>query len=265
MTIDFHTHVFPEKIVKKALNILSKTGGNLILHSDGTLDGLIEAMAQSSVEKSVILSIATNEKQMKSVNDFAISINNYKDKIIAFGSVHPLAENAVEELYRIKEASLKGVKFHPEYQDFFVDDPKMAKIYEAINKLELITVFHAGMDDAFLEPVKGSPERFGNITPNFTSPVVLAHLGGYLMWQDVEKYITGQKNVYLDTSFCFSRIPRPLAERIIKNHGCDRILFGSDMPWSSPENEKRLIASLDLTEKEKNKIFYENAKEILSV
>ena len=265
MIIDFHTHVFPEKIVEKALSVLSETGGNLILYSDGTINGLIDNMNSDKVEKSVILSIATNEKQMKNVNDFAISLNNYDNKIISFGSVHPLAENAVEELYRIKESGLKGVKFHPEYQDFFVDDPKMAKIYEAINKLDLITVFHAGMDDAFSEPVKASPERFKNMLSDFKTPVVLAHMGGYIMWSDVEKHLIGIDKLYFDTSFCFSRIPLPLMERIVTNHGTDKILFGSDMPWSLPKMEKRLIDALYLTDNEKENIFYKNAEQLLKL
>ena len=263
MIIDFHTHAFPERIAEKALDTLSKTGGNLICYCDGTIKGLLDNMQKENIDKSVLLSIATNEKQMKSVNDFAISLNNYEDKIISFGSVHPMAGEACNELERIKEAGLKGIKFHPEYQDFFVDDPKMSKIYDTINKLGLITVFHAGMDDAFLEPIKAAPKRFKGIIPYFSSPVVLAHMGGYIMWNDVEKYLVGEKNLYFDTSFCFSRIPLPLMERIIKTHGCDKILFGSDMPWSPPSREKRIIDALSFSDFEKENILYNNARNIL--
>jgi predicted TIM-barrel fold metal-dependent hydrolase len=77
------------------------------------------------VDISVVLNIATNARQQKSVNDFASSINNNRD-IISFGSVFPYSEDVFDELERIKELGLKGVKLHPDYQGFNVD--KMAMI-----------------------------------------------------------------------------------------------------------------------------------------
>ena len=261
--IDFHTHIFPENIAARAIKILAETGGNMIAYSTGVKEDLIRIMDEDGVAVSVVLNIATNEKQTKNVNDFAISINGYMDRLVSFGSVYPGTDSSVEELYRLKENGIKGIKLHPEYQEFFVDDDKMTPIYETIVKLGMITVFHAGMDNGFLYEGRAAASRFKEVIKFLKSPVVLAHMGGYMDWEQVEKHLVGS-DVYFDTSFCFSRIPLPLMNRMVKNHGCDRILFGTDMPWSNAEMEKRLIKALDISDEEQLKIFHNNAEMLLA-
>ena len=261
--VDFHTHAFPSKIVERAMETLSKTSGHMIPCADGTKEGLLSLMDECGVDRSVVLSIATNAAQMKSVNDYAIAIDG--GRLISFGSVFPWADNAVEELYRLRENGIRGVKFHPEYQDFFVDDDTLAPMYEAVRKLNLIAIFHAGMDNAFTEPVKASPRRLAAMLPAFgASPVVLSHMGGYILWREVLDELAGGP-AYFDTSFCFSRIPLPLCKQIIKKHGTARVLFGSDAPWSNPENERRLIDALDLPEADRMAVLGGNAIRLLGL
>ena len=191
MRIDFHTHCFPDKIAAKAVDKLSFASGGLIPHTDGTVTGLRTSMAAGGVDASVVLSIATNAHQQKSVNDFAASINNGQD-VFAFGSVFPDAEDALDELERIKALGLKGVKLHPDYQGFFVDDPKMKPIYQKISSLGLITVFHAGSDYGFPPPYGGTPERMATALSWFDAPVVAAHWGGVNYNEDVLELLCGR-------------------------------------------------------------------------
>ena len=144
MLIDFHTHCFPEVIAEKAIDKLSVASGGLEPHTDGTVQGLRASMKRGGVDVSVVLSIATNAHQQKKVNDFAASING--DGVVSFGSVFPTSNEAFDELERIKALGLKGVKLHPDYQGFSVDDPALKPLYRKISSLGLITVFHAGLD-----------------------------------------------------------------------------------------------------------------------
>ena len=157
MLIDFHTHCFPDKIADRAIEKLSFASGNLEPHHNGSLSGLRQTMKDGNVDISVVLNIATNPHQQKSVNDFAAQINDGKT-IFSFGSVHPDAPDALCELERIKELGLKGVKFHPEYQGFEVDDEKMKPIYKKVSQLGLIAVFHAGQDYGFAPPYRAMPK-----------------------------------------------------------------------------------------------------------
>ena len=260
MLIDFHTHVFPHKLAARALQNLSFVSGGLQPYTDGTPEGLLAAMDREGVDRSVVLNIATNAHQMHAVNDFAASING--ERLIAFGSVHPDAEDALDELDRIKALGLKGVKFHPDYQKFFVDDPKVFPLYKKISDLGLITVFHAGFDFGFAPPYKCMPQNALKMLDHFTTPVVLAHWGGLSCGEEVVSTLCG-RNVYFDVSFGYGVMPRSTALAIVEKHGADKLLFGTDSPWHTPSMERTLLSTLGLTDQEFNKICYLNALNLL--
>lgn len=261
MIIDFHTHCFPEKIAEKAMEKLSSTSG-LKPFTDGTADGLKALMKHDGVDISVVLGIATNAAQQTSVNNFAKSIEDAV--VIPFGSVYPTAENAVSELERIHSLGLKGVKFHPEYQNFFVDDEKMKPIYKKISELGLICVFHAGEDYGYMPPYHATPERIRRALSWLDTPVVAAHWGSQGMGQDTLKYLCGT-DVYLDTAFGYGTTPKPIQQAILEKHGTDKILFASDCPWHAPSMELFQLNSLELTDSEKEQITSGNARKLLGL
>ena len=263
MVIDFHTHCFPNHLAPMAIDRLSRVGGGLMPYTDGTLDGLRQRMAKDGVDVSVVLNIATNAKQQKNVNDFAFAINNERD-IFSFGSVYPGAEDAFDELERIKEMGLKGVKFHPEYQQFAVDDPRWRPLYRKISDLGLITVFHSGMDYGFPPPYGCMPEGLASVLDCFETPVVAAHWGGLQYGEDVLRHLCG-RNVYLDTSFGYGRLSKYHAEKILETHGIDRLLFATDTPWHNAELEWRLLGTLGLSDADIQKLSCDNAKRLLGL
>lgn len=263
MYIDFHTHAFPPKIAQKAVEHLSHLSGGLIYQTDGTAEGLIASMQAGGIDKSVVLNIATNEHQQTKVNDFAASIND-KASIFAFGSVYPRSKDAIAELERIAELGLLGVKLHPDYQSFSVDDEFMRPIYKKISELGLICVFHAGHDIGFAPPYGNTPEKMARALEWFDSPVVAAHLGGVGCYEGVLERLVGRE-VYFDTAFCYGTVPKYYVEKIIELHGADRILFGTDTPWHAPYMEKRLIDSLGLSDEDKEKITHLNAEKLLGI
>lgn len=263
MIIDFHTHAFPEKIAQKAVEKLSFVSGGLKYYTDGTMGGLKTSMKNGNVDISVVLSIATNEQQQKNVNDFAALINK-DEKTVAFGSVFPLGDSAFEELEIIKALGLKGVKLHPDYQGFSVDDERLFPLYKKISALGLITVFHAGFDYGFPPPYGATPEKLEVALKHFETPVIAAHWGGINCCEGVLKRLCG-KNIFFDTSFGYSMLPKYYAEKIIETHGTDKILFGTDTPWHTPEMEMRLLNTLGLTDAEKEQIYFLNAKKLLGI
>ena len=263
MLIDFHTHCFPEKIAQKAVEKLSFASGGLKNHTDGTVNGLRKLMAESGVDTAVVLNIATNAHQQKNVNDFAAAIND-GEKIISFGSVFPDSEDVLYELERINALGLKGVKLHPDYQGFSVDDEKMKPIYKQISKLGLITIFHAGHDYGFPPPYGATPEKMEKALSWFDSPVIAAHWGGVGCFEETLKRLCG-KDIYFDTSFGYSQMPKYYAQKILDTHGADKILFGTDTPWHTAAMEMRLLDSLQIREEDMQKITHKNAIRLLNL
>ena len=263
MLIDFHTHAFPDKIAEKAIPKLSHVSGGLTPYTDGTVSGLKGSMEKNSVDISVVLNIATNAHQQRAVNDFAAAINDNKT-VFAFGSVFPFSDDAFSELEYIKELGLAGVKLHPDYQGFNVDDIRLKPLYKKISELGLITVFHAGLDYGFPPPYGATPERMARAIEWFSTPVVAAHWGGINCGEDVIKHLCG-RDVYFDTSFGYAMMPKYYAEKIIELHTPDRMLFGTDTPWHTPDMEKKLLGTLGLSSEDMDKITHKNAQKLLKI
>jgi predicted TIM-barrel fold metal-dependent hydrolase len=58
-------------------------------------------------------------------------------------------------------------------------------------------------------------------------------------------------------------MPKYYAEKILEKHGVDRMLFGTDTPWHTPQMESRLLDHLGLSEDERDNINYQNAQRLL--
>lgn len=268
---DFHTHAFTDTLAERAMDSLKHTAeisDNADIRkispcTDGTLNGLKKIMAECGIGKSMILPIATKPSQQTAINNWASQIMD--DSIYCCGTVHPDADDIFQELERIKSLGLYGIKFHSEYQHFRPNEERMIPVYRKIAELGLFVVFHGGFDPMSKDEILATPESFADIAekiPELT--IVAAHLGGMLLFDDVEKYIVGKfDNVYLDTGILSRYISQEQLFRIIRTHGVDKILFGSDAPWDNPQNEIDLINSLPLDFEEKEKIFYKSAENLL--
>lgn len=266
MIIDFHTHIFPDRIAAAAISELSLSG-ECEPFTDGTLNGLKKSMKESGVDYSVVLPVVTRPQQFDSINRFAHEING-KNGIISFGGIHPNCENIEEKLDFIKEIGLKGIKIHPDYQKTFIDDPKYVKIISHCIKIGLYVVTHSGLDVGYPDPIHCTPDRILNLLaqlPEHKEPLlILAHTGAYDMWDEVEEKLVG-KNVYFDLAYCLDKLSEKQLMRIINNHGSDKILFATDSPWSGQSEFVELFNALPLSEQDRDNILYKNAAEILSL
>ena len=269
MVIDFHTHIFPDKIAEKTISYLSAKGG-IPPFAEGTDKSLISKMEEAGVDISVTLPVVTSPQQFESINRFAIGINEaYKDKdvsLISFGGIHPLCEDIEGKMKFLKDSGFKGVKIHPDYQGEFITHEGYVKILECAKELDLIVVTHAGVDCGFLgEPVKCTPTLAKELIKKVPySKFVLAHLGANEMVNEVLDILAGE-DVYFDTAYVLRTTDEKTFKEIIKRHGSDKILFASDSPWSDIKNDVQIIKSYKLDTETEEKILFKNAKALLSI
>ena len=295
MIIDFHTHIFPDKIAAKTIESLGAIAG-VNAATDGTLNGLIDSMQKSGVDRSVIMPVCTKAEQFDSINRFAKKINDtYEGKLISFGGIHPDCENPKEKLKMIKFMDIPGIKIHPDYQKVMIDDIRFMRIIEYASELGLIILTHAGVDIGLPEPIHCPPDKMRKVL-DIIKPekMILAHLGGWKQWEEVYEYLAGE-NVYLDTSFTVgvsvnnkedmtflsedrqneNSIPQNEAEyteyigqnlflKILKKHGANKILYATDSPWSNAAIGIEYIRNLPISEEEKKQILSKNAMGLLN-
>ncbi len=265
MIVDFHTHFFPKNIASQAIKTLSEIG-KIKPFGDGTDASLLQFMEEDGVELSLNQPVATRAEQVVSINRQMIDFNRVNKKIFSFGALHPdfsKVGKVREEIEFITNSGLKGIKLHPEHQSFYPDDPKMAEIYEACRDSGLIILFHSGKDIGF-ETLHASPERFAQVSKIKGLKIVLGHMGGYRMWDDVEQYLVGLPSVYFDTAFSLEMENWQMKE-IILGHGPNQVLFGSDFPWQRQKDLENKIRSLDLGKNIEDFIFFKNAKWLLDI
>lgn len=264
MTIDFHTHCFPDSIAGKAISKLSAAAGSEPV-ADGTVSGLVNAGKAAGISLSVVCSIATNPHQEHKVNCFAVSLNDRVPEVAALGSLHPDSENTEDELDYLADHDIKGIKIHPEYAGYYIDSPEWDRILSACEERGFFVVTHAGRDFISPDRIAVTPQRLAKVLDRHKNlTVVAAHLGGNRLWDDVLTYLCGREKLYFDTALIAREGINPeTAEKIIAAHGADRILFGSDCPWSSPAKELEFVLSLGLGAEKNRLILSENAEKLL--
>ena len=259
MIIDFHAHIYPEKIAVRATESISRFYGNAPMAWHGTADELIESGRKNGISSYIVCSAATSAQQVEVINSFIINECRIHDEFIGFGTMHPDYENYEAELERIKSEGCKGIKLHPDFQRFQVDDPIMDGIYRKIEELNMAILFHAG--DSRYD--FSSPKRFLNLIQKHPDlKVIAAHFGGYTEWENSMEYLVG-KNIYFDTSSTLWKLPAEKARQMIDAHGYEKFLFGSDFPmWDFGEELERLNA-LGLSREQMDAILYRNAMKLL--
>lgn len=264
--IDFHVHTFPDKIAEKAVTKLAGISG-ITPCTDGTVKKTLSVLSKAGVTLGVSLNIATSPAQQRSINDHAAYLNGaVGDRLLSFGSVHPDAEDAVDELSRIRSLGIRGIKLHPDYQGFMVDDEKLFPIYARCAELGLPVVLHAGWDCYSPDKVHNPPERAAEVAELFPDlTIILAHLGGLRRWDGVLEHLCGRKNIFFDTAIAASECPKETAKILLKNHPHDRFLLGSDCPWEHPADSIRYVQALSLSEESLEKVLWKNAANLLGL
>ena len=254
--IDSHAHVFPDKIALKAVhgicdfyNFPREEG------QAGSYEDLRIQSEAAGVDYLVVCSTATTKDQVNSINTWISTL--ISEKTVALGTIHPDYENCEAEIDRIISLGLKGIKLHHDFQRFYVDDKKAFKIYEAAEG-RLPILVHSG-DDRY---EFSSPERIKNILDRFPKlDVIAAHLGGYSRWDDAKKFLVGRR-VWFDTSSSVCFMKNEDAIEIIRAHGTDKIMYGTDYPILTPKKGLDYFNALDLTDEERQDMLFNTANKL---
>lgn len=257
--IDFHTHAFPDALAERAVAELTQKGMTAAL--DGKISSLLASMKAAGIERSVVCSIATKPSQFEKI--FTWSQTVASPRIIPLPSVHPADPEAVNQIHRIQADGFIGLKLHPYYQEFLLDEPRLFPLYDAIRQCGLILVCHTGFDIAFPRERRAEPARLQRVMERFPDlRFVATHLGAWEDWEDVERHLIG-KPVFMETSFALTYLGAERTRRILLAHPMDYLLFGTDSPWLGQAEELARLRALHLPEPLMTRLLYDNAARLL--
>ncbi len=259
-SIDMHVHVFPDHMAGKAVARLEEKY-KMDFIADPVIRDLLDFMKLNHIDFSVIQPVSTSELQVEVLNDWLIeTVSKYRGLIGAFGTIYPDFEPYKDELKKIKAGGLKGVKFHPNFQNFYPDDEKMAGIYSEIENNGLWTLFHAGDEVTPVKKLYSNIDSFVNLRSKFPGlKIILAHMGGFNLWEEAESKIIG-RDFYLDISYSLGFLSASRIKDMIYAHGAEKIFFATDFPLALSRNQMKDFISLGLDKDTREKILSNNAR-----
>jgi len=263
--IDFHTHIFPDKVAKPAMDALAAESGSYRPCTDGTLQGLLDSMQRANISTSLVANIATKTSQMMPILEFCKQIKS--DRIHPLVSFHPSNDSFdVEDMFGDAHvAGIRGVKLHPMYQNFNIDDKYMYGFYELMASFGFFVMFHTGVDMAFPGNTQADVERVRKVADWFKDlTIVCTHVGGWKQWDRI-KCLSPCKNVYTETSLTLSEISDEEFIKAISHFDEDRVLFGSDSPWTDQKQMLERTQQLRIPDRLKEKMLSTNAAHLLKL
>lgn len=262
--INAHAHIYPPKISEKATDAIG-TFYDIKMNFTGTPENLLKAEKPAGISRFIVHSCATKTSQVHSINEFIKEEIDAHPEFIGFMTLHQDMTEAEmkDEIEWCMERGFHGIKLHPDFQKFYIDEEKDEKIYRAVasfNKTFPI-LFHTG--DNRYEYSK--PKRLSVIAKKYPSLVFIgAHFGGYRCWDELDCY-KGLDNVYFDTSSSLAFISAEKAKGLIDTFGYEKFFFGTDFPMWNAKEELERFNKISLTEKEREAILSGNIKKLLKL
>lgn len=259
--IDFHCHIYPEKIAEKATLATGTFYNAGLPKGAGTVTDLLRQCDAAGVERALVQSVATTPAQVRSINEFiAATVAAHSDRFIGFGTLHPDSADPEADVAHLLELGLRGVKLHPDIQRFALNEPRSLRLFAACQD-RLPFLVHAG-DCRFQY---SNPEQLVPVLKQFPhTTVIAAHLGGYTVWQQAADALCGQfDNLYVDCSSSLFAMTPEEGAALIRRYGTERVLFGTDYPmWNVAEEVQRFLA-LPLTQQELEQVAHKTAEQLL--
>ncbi|MCE5344457.1 MAG: amidohydrolase family protein, partial [Eubacteriales bacterium] len=253
--IDTHAHIYPDAIAMKAAQSIGDFY-HLPVKADGRLSTLLGRGREAGITRHLVHSVGITPERVAGINDYLMAtVAQYPSRLIGFGTMHPALPDVRAELRRIKAGGLRGVKLHPDFQHFCLDDEKAMEMFRALAEMNLPVLVHTG-DSRYPYSEPNRMARVLKAVPELKA--ICAHLGGWSVWNEAWKALADLPNVWVDTSSSLYALPPDEAVAIIRRYGMDRVFFGTDFPMWDPVEERARFDALPLTDAEYENIAHRN-------
>lgn len=262
MLLDIHTHAFHPKIAYKAVEHLNSYY-SVACAGTGTVTDLLAREKKAGIDACVVLCAATQPAQVIPANNYAIMLQKEYPEVIAFGTLHPGFADWEKQLDHLKASGIRGIKLHPDFQGFWLNDPRLLPMLEYAQN-DFVFEIHIG-DYAPPDKNPSCPYKVAALLDAFPRlRIIAAHMGGYQHWEHALIALAGRE-VWLESSSTTPFVTPELFAQFLKKHPRERILFGSDYPLYDPGEEiYRLQKMTSFTDAEMEEIM-SNGCELLGL
>ena len=259
--IDMHTHIFPQKIAAKA-TVATAEYFDLPEEPNhyGSVQELVDVLGEAGIDYAMVFSAATKANQVESIHRFIEEQCRLHPQFIGCGTLHAEYENYKEELAWLREHGIHGVKLHPEFQHFVLDDERLFPMFEELERNDMFLITHMGDPRVNVS----GPHRMLPIAHTFPKLRLIAtHLGNWGDW-DMEKIrpLAHLPNIYCDISSAYSYVntweEKERLKGIMAEYDPSHVFFGSDYPIWCPKKELQKTLELGFEQQQLEDILFNN-------
>ena len=258
--IDIHTHVYPDKIARKATHSIEEFYQLDGSHMDGTVEMLLQQGQKAGISTYVVLPVSNTPNRVRSINEFLLEQTRLHDNFIGFGTVHAEMEHITQEVDWILQNGLRGIKMHPDSQRFSIDDVRLYPVYDMIQGKIPVMLHMGDLRYNYSHPVR--LRKILNLFPNLE--VIAAHFGGYSMYHTARELLWDTDCIF-DVSSSLMFMEQGEAERYINSYGAERMAYGTDYPLWDPVTEVKRFSQLKLTDEQFEQIFHKTAERLFDL
>ena len=258
---DVHVHVYPDRLAQRATGSIGTFYDGMEAHGRGSLADCLARMDAVGVERFAAHSAATSPHNVESINHFIREAHaRHPERIVPFAALHPDMEDMQGTVDGIVSEGFRGIKLHPDMQGFAVDGDRAAPMMEALAGRRPLLIPCGDPRYNFDGPlhILRLRERFPK------QPIIAAHFGGWSELQEAEDLLPGH-DLMFDTSSTLYQYPPEKVVEVIRRFGVENMIYGSDYPMFSPEEELERFLRLPLTDREFEDILWNNAARLLQL
>jgi hypothetical protein len=282
LIVDFHAHAYSPEFIERIAARVARGGWEHHLPPaavaagfrgptmviEGSPRSLVEAMSSAGIDRATVMPVAYRPEWARDLNDWTLDACDGHPELIPFASIHPDDPGWRVELARVLARGARGVKIHPELQlhrgSACLLEDSYLEVFEAVSQAGVPVVTCTFFREEVLAGSEGVGPRLKSVVSMFPRlRLVAAHMGAMLNWA-ANHAIIGS-SAYLDLAFVPNQIEDRELVRMIRAHGADRVLFGSDAPYAHPKDMLEGVLRLGLHDDELDALLWRNAADLIDL
>jgi len=282
MTIDCHTHNFPDRLAARAVEVMcgklmrecAPGAGLLRPVGDGTVATELRDMDRAGVDLCVNCPVATRPHDFEAIYRRAMSVRDgaeghaAAERLVQLGSIHPCDPDFAAHVEMLRAAAVPGIKIHPNYQGVRLDDPALVPFFTALRDAGLFVISHSGFDPGYIDaPPAASPAQIAALLTAVPGlRFVAAHLGGECgSPAHATDVLLPFPNCWIDTASMYFREEADETRRVLAEWPADRMVFGTDYFWRDQAHRAEWVRAGRPDPADRERIFHLNAEKLLGV
>jgi predicted TIM-barrel fold metal-dependent hydrolase len=240
-----HAHVFPASV-----------------NANGTTDRLLRLMDDCGIDSAVCFAPFAHQVEATGIDPVAWLAAELKGRprLYGFGTVDMRRPDLRDQVRRIVDAGFRGIKVHPNAQEFDMLGEVALKLYAAAQDEDLFLTFHSGVHHYRIRHY--NVLNFDEIAFHFPRlRLSLEHVGGYSFFEEALAVIVnnipfppregqrprvfgGLTSVFTPHYNRFWYMSRERLIEAVAQAGAAQLIFGLDFPYNLEDNTRLAMRTL---------------------